>query len=121
VSTKRGLQGRVTKKLGLPLNERLRSLAMSRIEYGVESDYAVSFEISNPLGGFRVVTEEKFAAHLGDRNVGIFGEGSPVEALRLFRETYPDAGVFMRLDGKRRRKPRAPKSSRKRRTPKGRP
>jgi hypothetical protein len=119
VKTLRGLQGRVARKLGLALNERLRRLAMSRIEYGVESDYSMSFEVSNPLGGFHMTTEEKFAAHPGERSVGIFGEGTPVEALRLIRETYPDAGVFMRLDGKRRRKPRQRKSPR-RRTTKGR-
>jgi hypothetical protein len=117
---KHNLQGRVARKLGLALNERLRRLALSRIEYGVESDYAMSFKVSNPLGGFHVVTEEKFAAHPGERNVGIFGEGSPFEALRLIRETYPDAGVFVRLDGKRRRKPRAPRKPPKRRTTKDR-
>jgi hypothetical protein len=109
----RGLQGRVTMKLGLALNERLQRVFFGRIEYGFQDDYSVSFEISHALGGFHMTTEEKFAAHPGERNVGIFGEGSPIEALRLIRETYPDAGVFMRLDGKRRRKPR---SSRKRRT-----
>jgi hypothetical protein len=98
------LQGHVAEKLGLALNERLRRLMSSRIEYGVESDYAVSFEISNVLGGFCVVTEEKFAAHTGERHVGIFGKGNPVEALRLILETYPDAKVFLRRDGKQPRK-----------------
>lgn len=98
------LQGHVAEKLGLPLNERMRRLVSSRIEYGVESDYAMSFEISNALGGFNVVTEEKFAAHTGERQIAIFGRGNPVEALRLILETYPDAGVFLRRDGKSRRK-----------------
>jgi hypothetical protein len=98
------LQGHVANRLGLALNEQLRRLIASRIEYGVESDYAMSFEISNALGGFSVVTEEKFAAHPYHRQIAIFGKGNPVEALRLILDVYPDAAVFVRRDGKLRRR-----------------
>jgi len=106
------LQGYVTQKLGLSLNERLRRLIHSRIEYGIESDFAVSFEVSNVLGGFSPVTEDEFAAHPGERNIGIFGAGNPTEALRLLLEAYPDATVLVRRDGKRRRPLRKRKVSR---------
>ena len=96
--------GLVTKMLGLEPNARLAQLMPSRLEYGVEADLAVSFEISNPLGGFHAATEEKFASHPGKRNIGIFGTGDPIEALRLLLKAYPDATVLMRLHGKPRKR-----------------
>jgi len=73
------LKAPVMNKLGLTLNAKLQCLMRSRIEYD-GSDITVSFEISNTLGGFRVVPEDILAAHAGARNVGIFGTGDPVEA-----------------------------------------
>jgi len=99
---KKLLQGHVAEALGLCLNERLARCVLSRIEYGYQDDVLVTFEISHALGGFHVVPETKFAAHPGERGIGIFGTGNPVEALRLLLMAYPDATVLMRRDGKRR-------------------
>ena len=100
---KKAMQGRVTEALRLKLNKPLTKLMPSRIEYGVE-DLRVSFEVSNPLGGFSVVPEDKFAAHRGERQIGVFGPGNPVAALQLLLETYPDATLLLKHDGKKRHK-----------------
>jgi len=97
---------KVTTELKLELNERLRVMMHSRIEYGYEDDLCLKFEIKNPLGGFRLVTEEDFAKQKRlTRNVGVFGMRDPIPALRLLMKAYPDAMILVRKDpAKRRRK-----------------
>ena len=95
----------VTVQLKLKLNERLRKIMHGRVEYGYKDDLCVIFEIKNPLGGFRAVTEEDFVQQKRlTRNVGIFGEADPIPALQLLMKTYPDAMIMVRKDPAKRRR-----------------
>ena len=90
-------------ELGLELNEGLRRLMPSRIEYGIQNDFAANFEVTTKTRSSRLVTEEEFAKWRGIRTIGLFGNCSLYVAMQTAERLYPDAGIWAKKDTKRRR------------------
>lgn len=82
----------------LKLNERLKKLWCSRIEYGFKDSVLVDFEIVNRDGGCKLVTEDDFVKWKGQRTIGVFGVGPLSHVVGAAESLYPDATIIMRCD-----------------------
>lgn len=81
--------------LKLSLNEKLRSLLFSRIEYHCKQDLKLVFSVAKASGGFEILTEEAFAKAKGRREIGIIGNWKLVEALKQAETIYPNAHIVL--------------------------
>lgn len=90
-------------ELGTPLNEGLRRLMPNRIEYGLQDDIVLDFEVTAKSGSCKLVTEEEFSKWRGTRTIGLFGKNGLCEAMKVAERLYPDAGIWVKKEPKRHR------------------
>ena len=90
-------------EMGAPLNEGLQRLMPSRIEYGFQNEFVIDFEVTRTDGSCRLVTEVEFAKWKGIRSVGLFGKYNLAVAVAATERMYPDAGIVLKKDPKRKR------------------